>query len=121
MKIFAHFLFVVVLLPALAFADGHSMVKLDGCFDGRCDNLDLNMNTDTNENTTNDPEEKAQTIALNYAMAFGGKRTKPDWHFQFKDETRLKAKIEETLKGFMQSVQLKGHSSRHMHLSIRVL
>ena len=41
------------------------------------------------------------------AMAFGGKRTKPDWHFQFKDETRLKAKIEETLRGFMQSVQLK--------------
>jgi hypothetical protein len=36
------------------------------------------------------------------AMAFGGKRTKPDWHFQFKDETRLKAKIEETLQGFME-------------------
>jgi hypothetical protein len=36
-----------------------------------------------------------------YAIAYGGKRTKPDWHFRFKDEARLKVKIEETLSGFM--------------------
>lgn len=36
-----------------------------------------------------------------YALAFGGKRSKPDWHFAFQDEARLKAKIEETLSGFM--------------------
>jgi hypothetical protein len=35
------------------------------------------------------------------AMAFGGKRTKPDWHFRFNDQSRLQAKIEETLRGFM--------------------
>lgn len=36
------------------------------------------------------------------AAAFGGKRTKPDWHFRFQNEARLMAKIEETLSGFMQ-------------------
>lgn len=35
------------------------------------------------------------------AMAFGGKRSKPDWHYRFKDETRLHAKIEDTLRGYM--------------------
>ena len=36
------------------------------------------------------------------AIAFGGKRSKPDWHFRFKDEARLHAKIEETLRGYME-------------------
>jgi hypothetical protein len=36
-----------------------------------------------------------------YAIAYGGKRTKCDWHYRFKDEAQLKAKIEETLSGFM--------------------
>lgn len=35
------------------------------------------------------------------AMAFGGKRNKPDWHFRFQDETRLNAKIADTLQGYM--------------------
>jgi hypothetical protein len=35
------------------------------------------------------------------AMAFGGKRSKPDWHFRFNDQSRLNAKITETLDGFM--------------------
>lgn len=41
------------------------------------------------------------------ALAFGGKRSKPDWHFRFQDEARLHAKIEETLRGFMQSQERK--------------
>lgn len=41
------------------------------------------------------------------AAAFGGKRAKPDWHYRFQDEARLKAKIEETLRGFMQSEERK--------------
>lgn len=45
--------------------------------------------------------------ARTVAVAFGGKRNKPDWHFRFKDETRLRAKIEETLRGYMQSADLK--------------
>lgn len=36
-----------------------------------------------------------------YAIAYGGKRTKSDWHYRFKNEAQLKAKIEETLSGFM--------------------
>lgn len=36
-----------------------------------------------------------------YALAYGGKRTKPDWHFAFQDESRLKAKIEETLSSYI--------------------
>ena len=35
------------------------------------------------------------------AMAFGGKRSKPDWHFRFNDQSRLNAKITETLDAFM--------------------
>lgn len=34
------------------------------------------------------------------AMAFGGKRSKPDWHFRFQSEERLAAKIAESLAGF---------------------
>jgi len=63
---------LVALTTVSAFADGHSMVKLDGCFDGRCDTLDFNMASDDDGNSTNSAEEKSQTIALNYAMAFGG-------------------------------------------------
>jgi hypothetical protein len=37
-----------------------------------------------------------------YAIAYGGKRTKCDWHYGFKTETQLKAKIEETLEGYIQ-------------------
>lgn len=52
-----------------AFADGHSMIKLDGCLDdGRCSNLDFNMGGDDTE----DAEAANQTIALNYARAFAG-------------------------------------------------
>lgn len=36
-----------------------------------------------------------------YAIAYGGKRTKCDWHYRFKDESSLKNKIDETLQGFM--------------------
>lgn len=35
------------------------------------------------------------------AIAFGGKRSKPDWHYRFQSVERLYQKIEETLKGFM--------------------
>lgn len=41
------------------------------------------------------------------AICYGGKRTKPDWHYRFQDEKRLHARIEETLRGFMQSAELK--------------
>lgn len=41
------------------------------------------------------------------AMAFGGKRQKPDWHFRFQDEQRLQAKISETLAGFMAHIERK--------------
>jgi hypothetical protein len=36
------------------------------------------------------------------AMSFGGKRSKPDWHYRFKDMARLQAQIASTLDGFMQ-------------------
>ena len=36
-----------------------------------------------------------------YAIAYGGKRTKCDWHYRFKDELSLKKKIDETLEGFI--------------------
>lgn len=35
------------------------------------------------------------------ALAYAGKRTKPDWHFQFASEDRLRQKIEDTLRGLM--------------------
>lgn len=35
------------------------------------------------------------------AMAFGGKRSKPDWHYSFRDQARLDTKVAETLAGFM--------------------
>jgi hypothetical protein len=41
------------------------------------------------------------------ALAYGGKRTNPDWHYRFKDEAALHRQIESTLKGFMQSAELK--------------
>lgn len=41
------------------------------------------------------------------AIAYGGKRTKPDWHYRFKDEAGLHKQIENTLRGFMQSAELK--------------
>ena len=42
-----------------------------------------------------------------FAIAYGGKRTKSDWHYRFKDEASLHKQIEETLRGFMQSAELK--------------
>ena len=59
---------VALTMTASAFAHGHSMVKLNFCFDGTCDNLNLGMSNDD----TKDAEVKTQNIALNYAMAFGG-------------------------------------------------
>lgn len=41
------------------------------------------------------------------AMAFGGKRSKPDWHFSFRTEAQLQAKIESTLAGLMAREQKK--------------
>jgi hypothetical protein len=41
------------------------------------------------------------------AMAYGGKRSKPDWYYRFADEKRLHQKIEETLRGYMQSAEMK--------------
>lgn len=55
---------VAVLVSASAFAQ-KSLVRLDGCFDGQCDNLDLRLTGDDQ-----DKEEKSQTIALNYAYLF---------------------------------------------------
>ena len=48
-------------------------------------------------------EVYAQRAPRLVAMAFGGKRSKPDWHYLSKDETRLHAKIEETLRALMAS------------------
>jgi hypothetical protein len=42
-----------------------------------------------------------------YAIAYGGKRTKSDWHYRFKDESSLQRQIEQTLRGYMQSAELK--------------
>jgi hypothetical protein len=47
-------------------------------------------------------EVYASTSPLVVAVAFGGKRSKPYWHFRFKDEARLKAKIEDSLNGLME-------------------
>lgn len=58
---------LLAITTASAFA-GNSMVRLDGCFDGQCDNLDLRMAGDDVKNA----EGKLQNIALNYAMAFAG-------------------------------------------------
>jgi len=33
------------------------------------------------------------------AMVFGGRRSKPDWHYRFKSEARLLAKIQEWING----------------------
>lgn len=41
------------------------------------------------------------------AAAFGGKRSKPDWHYRFASEERLKQKIDETLSGFVKSADFK--------------
>lgn len=41
------------------------------------------------------------------ALAFGGKRTKPDWHYRFASLDRLHAKIEETLRGYMDDAERK--------------
>ena len=35
------------------------------------------------------------------AIAFGGKRSKPDWHFSFRTEQKLNEKIASTLAGFI--------------------
>lgn len=50
-----------------------------------------------------DNEPGRRTVAI----AFGGKRNKPDWHYRFQDEARLRAKIDETLRGYAQSAQIK--------------
>lgn len=56
-----------------SFADGHSMVRLDGCFDnGQCDNLNLLMESDTIESTDADDDTANTAFAFNYAMAFAG-------------------------------------------------
>ena len=39
------------------------------------------------------------------ALAYGGKRTNPDWHYRFKDEAALYRQIENTINGFMQSAE----------------
>lgn len=63
---------VAVTMTATAFADGHNMIRLDGCTDdGRCNNLDFNMYSDTDENGDDADAESNQTIALNYARSFG--------------------------------------------------
>ena len=66
---------VAMTMTVSAFADHHdggmNMVRLDGCFDGRCDTLDFNMSTATDENNDGAAEESNQTIALNYARSFG--------------------------------------------------
>ena len=36
-----------------------------------------------------------------YAIAYGGKRSKSDWHYRFKDTAELARQIEQTLSGFM--------------------
>lgn len=59
---------VAMTMVSAAMADGHSMIRLDGCFDGQCDNLNFNMDSDD----AKDAELKSQNIALNYAIAFGG-------------------------------------------------
>lgn len=41
------------------------------------------------------------------AIAYGGKRTKHDWHIQFRSESDLMQHIERTLRGYMQSAELK--------------
>lgn len=46
-------------------------------------------------------EVYASTSPRIVAMAFGGKRSKPDWHYRFQNLTRLDAKIAETLSGLM--------------------
>jgi len=59
---------VALTMTASAFADGHSMVKLDNCTNnGRCTGLDLMT-------FSNDADAKNEDsrIALNYAMAFAG-------------------------------------------------
>lgn len=57
---------LLAITTASAFA-GNSMVRLDGCFDGQCDNLDLRMAGDDVENS----DVALQNIALNYAHSFG--------------------------------------------------
>lgn len=42
-----------------------------------------------------------------FAIAYGGKRTKCDWHYRFKDDAALHKQIEETLRGYIQSAELK--------------
>lgn len=41
------------------------------------------------------------------AVAFGGKRSKPDWHYRFASKDRLTAKIDETIKNAKAYVALK--------------
>ncbi len=62
---------ILALTTASAFA-GNSMIRLDGCFDGTCDALDFQMDSETVESTDADDDTSNTTIALNYAMAFGG-------------------------------------------------
>ena len=47
-------------------------------------------------------EVYAMTEPYIVALAFGGKRSKPDWHYRFQSTERLYKKIEETLKGYME-------------------
>lgn len=61
---------VAMTMVSSAFADHHgeNMIKLNGCFDGQCDNLDFRMSG----NDVEDAEEKTQNIAINYARSFAG-------------------------------------------------
>jgi hypothetical protein len=57
---------VLALTTASAFAGNMNMIKMDGCFDGQCDSLDLAMGSDDA-----DKKNENQTIALNYSRSFG--------------------------------------------------
>mgnify|MGYP000247643909 CR=1 FL=1 len=58
---------VLALTTASAFAGNMNMIKLDGCFDGTCDTLDFDMNSDDVDGS----EAEDMTIAFNYARSFG--------------------------------------------------
>jgi hypothetical protein len=46
-------------------------------------------------------EVYAKTDDRIYAICYGGKRNKPDWHYRFNDLQRLNDKIAESLSGLM--------------------
>lgn len=62
---------IVATFATSAFAQ-KGLVELQGCFDGTCDTLDLDMGTDKDNdfNSDADDDEESQTIALNYNHLF---------------------------------------------------